>query len=110
MSDAAEFFASPDGRRYRLLRWDTRRFLPLRVLSRRLDPAKIAPHTVYALAGLGFDTHDPTAIAALKRSSGTSIFVLCFDILPIVHPEYYQSHAVHARFKRFFEAATSGES
>lgn len=101
---AVEFLNSSDGRRYHLLRWDIRRFLPLRVLSRRLDRARIGPNTVYTLAGLGFDTHDPNAILALKRSTGASIFVLCFDIVPIVRPEYYQSPAVHDRFKRFFEA------
>lgn len=104
LTDLLAMLRHRDVRRYRMLRWNLKRLFPLRSLSGRIEPAAVAPGTVYVLAGLSFDHHTPDWIDRFKRDAGVSIYAICYDLLPVVHPDYFQSDAVVERFRGFTSA------
>ena len=46
---------------------------------------------------------DPRRLAALKRDSGARIAAVCYDLIPITHPQFYRSSDV-AEFRRYWDA------
>lgn len=98
--DLAELARSDETRRYRWLRWDLARIMRRYSPSRYVDAQAIAPGTVYVLSGLTFDTHDLGKVTELKHATGMSVFAVCYDLLPVVHPEFFQSDEVVGRFRR----------
>jgi glycosyltransferase involved in cell wall biosynthesis len=102
LRDVWEFVTSHATRRYRFMRWNPRRFLPVGALSLRLNKAKLDSSTVYVLVHIDGEEGHLAAIAAMKRATGTSVYFLCHDIIPIIHPEYFEPSEV-ALFRRYIE-------
>jgi glycosyltransferase involved in cell wall biosynthesis len=98
--DLGALFHSREEIRYRTMRWDLRRFARKWFGRGVLSPASISPDSVLVLAGMVFDTHDVDEILRFKQETGIAVFAVCYDVLPIVHPEYFQSRNVVQRFRR----------
>jgi len=107
LRDVGRLVSSREELRYRMLRWDLTRHL--RGLSGYacLSPGEIDPDSVLILAGMIFDTHDIDLVESLKNEARISIFAICYDMLPLVHPEYFQSRDVVERFRRQTELLLS---
>jgi len=60
----------------------------------------LAPGPADVVLSIGADwTHkDVAALAALKHRAGFRLVVLCYDIIPLLHPEFYPADEV-ARFR-----------
>jgi glycosyltransferase involved in cell wall biosynthesis len=71
-------------------------------------PLKLGPQTTILSAGADWTLNDGGAIAALKRRIGFRYAVLCYDLIPITHPQCYLPEDVayfRAHWKRTFAAA-----
>lgn len=81
----------------------TRRdFVPLAALaSTEVD---FRPDDVLVCAGAGWSHTDIAAIRAQKRATPFRLALLCYDIIPILFPQFYKPHDVES-FTRYFEGA-----
>jgi glycosyltransferase involved in cell wall biosynthesis len=84
------------GRRRRLFRLDT-------VLGR---PFQLGRHDIILSAGCDWSNKDPTALAALRSQTGFRLVVMCYDLIPIVFPQFYAHRDVEV-FKYYLHAAVS---
>ncbi|EJW13325.1 putative glycosyltransferase WbpX, putative [Rhodovulum sp. PH10] len=88
------FMVKPDGSR--------RDFLPLDRLAAK--PVAFRPDDVLVCAGAGWSHTDIDAIVAQKRATPFRLVILCYDIIPILFPQFYKPHDV-AGFTRYFDKA-----
>jgi glycosyltransferase involved in cell wall biosynthesis len=64
-------------------------------------PAPFAPGDLLLSLAIDWDSKDPDAIAEEKRRTGFRLAVLCFDLIPLTHPQMFQPE-VHAPFGRYW--------
>lgn len=84
----------PDGTR--------RDFVPLDALASR--PVDFRPDDVLVCAGAGWSHTDIAAIRAQKQATPFRLALLCYDIIPILFPQFYKPHDVES-FTHYFEGA-----
>ena len=83
-----------DGKRRDLYRLDS-------VLG---PPLQLSARDTLLLAGLDWNTKDAAALAALKTQSPFRLVMMCYDLIPIVFPNFYATRDVDV-FTRFFGTA-----
>jgi glycosyltransferase involved in cell wall biosynthesis len=84
----------PDGTR--------RDFVPLDAL--KSAPIDFRPDDILLCAGAGWSHTDIAAIRAQKAATPFRLALVCYDIIPILFPEFYKPHDVDS-FAHFFESA-----
>jgi glycosyltransferase involved in cell wall biosynthesis len=85
-------FADADGNRISLIPIDL-----------ALGPAILPqPGDVILAASSDWSRKDPAALDALKRRTGCQIAVVCYDIIPIIRPEFFPPHDA-ATFRRYWD-------
>lgn len=67
-------------------------------------PLELGPNDTMLSAGSDWGSKDPAAIAALKQRTGFRLAVVCYDLIPILFPQYYGARDVEV-FTRYFRAA-----
>lgn len=60
------------------------------------EAIELAPSDVLVGAGFGWSHTDIAAIGTMKLAQGFRFAVLCYDLLPIFHPELFKPHDVEA--------------
>ena len=86
-------FADPSGRRLAIVPFDL-------AVGGDLAPG---PDDVVLAIGSDWTHKDVAALGALKRRAGFRLVVLCFDIIPVLHPEFFPADVV-AQFRRHWLA------
>ncbi|MTW16655.1 glycosyltransferase [Rhodoplanes serenus] len=84
----------PDGQR--------RAFVPPDLVA--AEPVAFRPDDILVCAGAGWSHTDIAAVAAQKRATPFRLALLCYDIIPILFPQFYKPHDV-ASFVRYVEGA-----
>ncbi|NVO15030.1 MAG: glycosyltransferase family 4 protein [Rhodoplanes sp.] len=84
----------PDGSR--------RDFVPLDAL--KSEPIKFRPDDILLCAGAGWSHTDIDAIRAQKQATPFRLALVCYDIIPILFPDFYKPHDVES-FTHYFEGA-----
>jgi glycosyltransferase involved in cell wall biosynthesis len=62
------------------------------------------PNDVLVCAGAGWAHHNIDVVHRLKQTTGVRVVILCYDIIPLLHPHFYRSHDVEA-FRDYFRRA-----
>jgi len=57
-------------------------------------PTRLGPEDVMLSAGTDWLHKNVQAIAAMKRRDGFRYAVLCYDMIPLTHPEFFHAHDV----------------
>lgn len=57
-------------------------------------PLELGPHDTVLSAGYDWFDKDPAAIGALRRTCGFRYAVVCYDLIPLLFPEFYAEHDV----------------
>jgi glycosyltransferase involved in cell wall biosynthesis len=70
------------------------------------EPVAIGPDDVILSASSDWGAKDPAELAALKQRTGCRIVAICYDIIPMTHPEFFAPRDV-ATFRRFWDAMFS---
>lgn len=68
------------------------------------SPVDLQPADVLICAGAGWAHQDITAVAGLKARAGFRMAVLCYDLMPLKFPQFYQARDV-ASFRRYYDQA-----
>jgi glycosyltransferase involved in cell wall biosynthesis len=85
----------------RLRRRRRRSIVPFRVAISR--PLTLGPRDVIISAGSDWIEQDAAAIAELKQRCGFHLVVMCYDIIPLLFPQYFPADAV-AFFRQYWTA------
>lgn len=67
------------------------------------DPLPLGPEDVVLSAGSDWLHKDVQAIAAMKRRYDVRYVVLCYDLIPLSHPEFFLANDV-LRFRDYWQA------
>lgn len=68
------------------------------------EELSFGPGDVVLLAGNDWYYTDPAVIGALKQRLGFDVAVMCYDLIPLAHPEFFPAADV-ALFRRYWSAA-----
>ena len=68
------------------------------------DPVALGPGDTLVCAGFGWSHGNIDAIAAAKARDGFRLAVLCYDIIPLQHPEWFKDRDV-ADLSRYWRGA-----
>jgi len=61
---------------------------------------------VILIASANWSSKDPSSLAAIKQRSGARIAAVCYDLIPITHPQFYRPLDT-AAFDRYWKAMFS---
>ncbi|WP_146604551.1 glycosyltransferase family 4 protein [Rhodoplanes roseus] len=79
-----------------------RDFVPLDALASA--PVDFRPDDILVCAGAGWSHTDIAAIRDQKQATPFRLALLCYDIIPILFPQFYKPHDVES-FTHYFEGA-----
>jgi glycosyltransferase involved in cell wall biosynthesis len=76
-------------------------------LQRRSSFAKASPGDVLLLAGENWGRHDFEVLRHLRKDSGLRIAAVLQDMIPHVHPQFFESASFIARFREYVDFLAS---
>jgi len=85
---------APDGARLRVVTYSA-------IVTK---PRELAPDDILICVGAGWEHQDIAALAAWKAKRPFRLVTMCYDLMPLMFPQFYQPRDV-AAFRRHFELA-----
>ena len=68
------------------------------------EPVALGPDDVVLVAGLAWSHMRGRRLARLKEQAGFRVAVLCYDLIPVTHPQFYAAEDVE-RFRHYWTDA-----
>ena len=78
--------------------------LPLPLESVLGPPLQLGPFDIILSAGADWNTKDPDAISTLKSQTGFRFVMVCYDLIPVLSPQFYSARDATV-FAHYFRAA-----